>query len=205
MRFPLFIICAVLSSCASTYKPIRPTQLQYNQASDANGVSLGYRYDVLREKGNKKYAKREMKNGVRLVAVKIINNTDQALVLGGNSKLYTGRSEVLLIPSEDIHKSLKQGVAIYLLYLLMTPMQFTVTTANSNGSVDTDSTPIGLILGPGISIGNMAVSGSANKNLLDELNAFNLKGKTIQPGETAYGLIGIGSHLGVAPLSLEFN
>jgi hypothetical protein len=77
---------------------------------------------------------------------------------------------------------LKQGVPVYLLYLLLTPM---------NLYTGDDVTPIGLVLGPGIAFGNMIGAGGANQNFLKELESFNLMNKSIQPGETLYGIIGI--------------
>jgi hypothetical protein len=205
MRLALIILCVIVTSCASSYKPIRPRDLNYNQPSNDSEINFSYRYDVLRERSNKKYAKREAKNGIRVVAVKLTNNSDQPLTIGTDVRLYTGRSEVLMIPPEFIHKSVKQGVPIYLLYLLLTPLQFTSGSTTSNGVVDSNSTPIGLVIGPGIALGNMLVAGSANKKFLDELTQCNLVNKTIQPGETVYGLIGIGSHIGFAPLEIQIN
>ena len=63
-------------------------------------------------------------------------------------------------------------------------------SANLRATV-TNRIPIGLALGPGITIGNMAVAGTANKRFMEELKTYNLIGHQLQPGETAYGLIGV--------------
>jgi hypothetical protein len=164
----LFIL--MFSSCASTYKSLKPSSSYFGNTDEVNGVKFSYKQGVLAETGNKKYAKREVSKAIKVVSVKIINNSSKDLVIGQNAKFYTGSSELRLIEPTTVHQQLKQGVPVYLLYLLLSPVQ--LYTSNSNGTVS--STPIGLILGPTISIGNMAVAGSANQNFLKELNEFNL-------------------------------
>jgi hypothetical protein len=192
-----------LCSCATSYKQIQPSTLTYSGSSSEGGVTLGYRYDVLREKGNKKYAKRESLRGIRVIAVKIANNSSTALTIGQNCSLMSAVGPVSIVDPSVVHVQLKQGVPIYLLYLLMTPLQFNVTRSSGN-SVETSSTPIGFVLGPALAIGNMAAAGGANQNFLRELEKYNLANKTINPGETVYGLIGI-RDIGVNPLRLQIN
>tara|TARA_R110002072_G_scaffold134913_5_gene276001 strand:+ start:4014 stop:4310 length:297 start_codon:yes stop_codon:yes gene_type:complete len=74
----LSIITISLLSCASGYKTIAPKSINYISKSEANDVVLEYKYNLL----SKKYAKKEDKKGVKLVAVKIANNTDRDLILG---------------------------------------------------------------------------------------------------------------------------
>jgi hypothetical protein len=187
----------LISSCASTYKSLKPTSAYFGNSEDANGVVFSYKHGVLTESGNKKYAKREVSKAIKVVSVKIVNNSSKELTIGGNTKFYSGNSELRLIEPSTVHRQLKQGVPIYLLYLLLTPMTF--NTSNSNGTVN--STPIGYGVGPGISFGNMAVAGSANQNFLRELNEFNLINKKIVPGQTVFGLIGI-NDIGYNPVKL---
>jgi hypothetical protein len=86
----------------------------------------------------------------------------------------------------------------------LTPTQLTTgsSTINSNGTISSASRlPIGLILGPGIAFGNMAVAGTANQNFLRELNEYNLINKTITPGQTVFGLIGV-NDIGYNPVRI---
>ena len=182
-RYLYPLICAImLSSCAGSFKSINPSTFQYGTQAERSDAELYYKYDVLRERGNKKYSRKEFKAGVRIVAVRITNTTGKPLVMGENAKIYTGSSEVRLWPPDLIFKKIKQKVPFYFLYLLLTP---TILETND------DSFPIGLILGPGLTAGNVAVASTSNSRLKKELMDFDLYGKTIQPGETAYGLIGI--------------
>jgi hypothetical protein len=205
MKVPPFVLLIFLcSSCASTYKPLIPSSSYFGNVEEVRGVKFSYQQGVLAATRNKKYAKRELSKAVKVISIKIVNNSERNLVIGQNAKFYTGNSELRLIEPSTIHQQLKQGVPIYLLYLLLSPMQLTTgsSTINSSGRITSaSSTPIGLILGPAISIGNMAVAGTANQNFLHELNQFNMINKTIEPGQTVFGLIGI-NDIGYNPVRL---
>ena len=181
----LLVIFVMLNSCASSYHKINPNNLSYNSNDTKNGVTLDYKYDLL----SKKYSKKETKKGVKVIAIKISNNSQSDIIFGKNFKLvYNNGNELIIMNNDKVFKSLKQNTISYLFYLLLTPLNLTV----SSGSQST-STPIGFIIGPGLAGGNMLVAGSANKKFKNELLEFNLQGVTIKKGETKSGLIGIKS------------
>ena len=185
----LFLVAITLINCASGYKMIKPKTINYISANENNGVKLEYKYDLL----NKKYEKKELKKGVKLVAVKITNNSGRDLMFGRDAKLaYENGREIYIMDNEKLFKTLKQSPASYLWYLLLTPVNFYTTETNSNGfQEETSSTPIGLVLGPGLAGGNMIAAGSANKKFKEEMLEYNVNGTIIKNGETKYGLIGI--------------
>lgn len=202
MKLIFFLLGMICMSCASSYKPIGPLSVNYSNTEEKDGIEFSYRYDVLREKGNKKYAKKEIKKSIKVVAVRINNNRNEPVTIGTNLKIFSGSSEVKLLEPALIQRELRQSVPSYLLYLLLTPLNLTISRTDNNGRIESDSYPIGLGLGPVISISNMAISGGANKGLLMELNQFNQINKTILPGQSSYGLIGIGD-LSFNPLRVE--
>ena len=179
-------------SCASGYKTIAPKSINYISKSEANDVVLEYKYNLL----YKKYAKKEDKKGVKLVAVKIANNTDRDLILGRDINLiFENGNAVNVLENDRAFTNLKQSPTSYLWYLLLTPVNFYTYKTNSRGVEETtSSTPVGLILGPGLAGGNMIAAGSANKNFKNELSKFNIYGQTIKKGEVKFGLIGIMSN-----------
>ena len=187
----LVLFFFILSSCASGFKTINLNTLNYLSNNTDKGVRLDYKYNLL----NKKYAKKEIKKGIKLVAIKITNNTDTDLVLGEDIKLtYNNGQELIILDDKKTYNSLKQGVATYLLYLLLTPMNLYTTKTNSNGFQEqTSSTPIGLVVGPGLTVGNMIAAGSANKKFKTDLSTYKIYGTTIKKGSTSYGLIGVKS------------
>lgn len=154
-----------------------------------DGLILQYKYDILENK----YAKKELKKGIKVIAVKITNNTDKTYVFGRNLTLeYSNGREVYFMDRALTYKSLKQGSAIYSLYLLMTPLNLYTYSSNSYGiQEETSSTPVGLVLGPGLSLLNILKSSSANKKFKEQLQEYNPIGKQISAGETIYGVIPI--------------
>jgi hypothetical protein len=174
-----------LSGCAATYKPIVPSTLQYD-AREGENFSFAYRYGVLSFKGNKRYAKREPRKMVHVVAVEIANNTGKSLKLGENFMLYSGDNPIYPMEPAMVHKDLRQRLGLYLLYSLITFS--TYETDPYTGLQTTTATyPIGIP----ITVGNMVVVGSANKQFKAELMSGNLINREIKDGEIAYGLIGI--------------
>lgn len=185
----LGIFLVILTSCASGYKMINPKSINYVSKDISDDIILSYKYEVL----HKKYAKKELKKGIKLLAVKIANNTDKDIIFGKDIKLtFKNGKEIYIVENENVFKALKQNAASYLWYLLLTPINLYTTKTNSNNlQQETSATPIGLILGPGIAGGNIIAAGSANKKFKTEMLEYNINGTAIKKGETVYGLIGI--------------
>ncbi len=180
----------LLTNCASGYKLINPEQISYKSSHESEGVTLQYKYDLL----DKKYAKKEVKNDIKLVAIKIINNTNQDLTFGNDIKLtYESGSQVMVMENEKVFKDLKQSPASYLFYLLLSPLNFYTSTTTNGYTEETSSFPAGLIIGPGLAGGNFIAASSANKKFETELLTYDINGTVIPKGETRYGLIGINS------------
>jgi hypothetical protein len=201
LKILTFTFVIILTGCAASYRPINPPTLNYNAHDLQDGIGFSYKYDVLREKGNIKYSKKEDKKGVRLIAVKVTNNTDTVMNVGKDIAFYSGQKQIFPMEPITIKESIKQIVPGYLPYLLLTFVNLTLTKSNSNG-VTTEVVPIGLGLGPGITILNLGIAGSANKNMLDELNQFNILNRNIKKGETVYGIIGV-RDMGYSPISIK--
>ena len=185
----LITIALTVTNCASDYKMIEPKAINYISANESDGVKLEYKYALL----EKQYEKKELKKGVKLVAVKITNNSEKDLMFGRDAKLaFENGTEVYVMENEKAFNTLKQNIASYILYLLLTPVTFYTTETSLYGlQEETSSTPIGLILGPGLAGGNMLVAGSANEKFKEEMLEYNVNGTIIKNGETKYGLIGI--------------
>jgi hypothetical protein len=176
------IIAAIFMfvGCAQTYNTIRPTRLTYNSNSNLEDIKLEYRYDVLRERGNSKYRKKEDKFNIKLVAVKITNNTDEVIMIGKNAAFFNDKKMLFPLEAYTARNYLKQSTPPYLLYLLLTRLILTVNY---------DTYPIGLVLGPGITVGNMLTASTANKKLYQELIDYEIAYREILPNETVYGLV----------------
>lgn len=191
------IACYLFSSCAASYKPINPSRFQYPESSE--GEMFSYKFDVLMQSNNRKFAKKEFKNQTYVVAVRINNSTDHSLKYGENYRIFSGDREVDILPTDIVTHNIRETVPTYLLYLLFTPM-----TLNTYNETTSHSFPIGLIIGPGLAGLNVAVAATANKHFRMELDEYDLRYKEIASGETAYGLIGI-TMRDSGPLRIKLN
>jgi hypothetical protein len=178
----LFIgIILLMSSCAASYNSINPSKVKYSsvQAYDT-AVVLQYKYNVLEASGNKKYFKKEAKFKTNLVAIKITNNTDS--VINTNQLMFSsGDRYIVPLTPGFTRKMLRQKGEFHLFYLLLSPLQFYSGTT---------STPVGLVLGPGLAILNISIAAAANEKFEGNLKDFSIQNKEIKPKESIYGLVG---------------
>jgi hypothetical protein len=184
----LFFALTLFMSCASSYKPISPETLEYHNHSTNDKIDFSYHYDVLTESRNKKYAKHELKNNLSLVAVKITNHTGHDINPMTDVVFYIDNRPVYFVDQKITEDKIKQGVPIYLLYLLFSPMTFTTSSSSVDGVSKSNSFPIGLIIGPALTATNMIVAGSANKSFKEEIEQYDLY-RQIHDGETMYALV----------------
>ena len=187
----LLILVLFIAGCATGYKPINPPSILYPSYDLQNGIIFSYKYDVLGEQGNKKYAKKEVANGIRMVTVSLTNNSDSAINVGTQVEFYSGSTRVFPMDPMDVKNTIKQNTEQFLPYLLLSFSFIKVT--NGGGS---KTYPFGLIFGPILTVDNMVTAASANKKLLEELIRYNISNKIIRKGETVYGIIsfhGIGN------------
>jgi hypothetical protein len=200
----LLAACTLLgSSCAGSYTPIKPDRVATFQSSPTTApLQFGYQFDALRLHGrNKKYVKKEQKKGYHVVAVQVKNNTSTDVNFSRDAVLYYGDRPVTPVAADLAAHDMKQGVAIYLLYVLLNPTFSRYTT--TNGQV-TSSDGTTLYIGPFIAGGNMLGASLANNNFRRELEQYDLTNRTIHPGETVYGLLCL-REAAVAPLRLELR
>lgn len=190
-------VALLLNGCAASYHRINPQTLNYGGHDIQQGVSISYKHRVMEEKGNKKYAKKEEKSGVRILAVKLTNDSNQALNVSRDLLFYAGNNQVSLMEPTEIFNEIKQQSGWYYAYLALSFMNLYVTTDKGSNTY-----PVGVIVGPGLTVGNVLTSNKANKNLKNELFEYDIVYRDIQKGETVYGLIGIRSS-GYGPLTVK--
>lgn len=178
-------------ACASNYKTINPNIQNYTSKSTnlQNDIVLEYKYDLL----YKKYKRKESKYGLKIIAVKITNLSDKDLRFGNELSLtYDNGSAINLLETEEIYSELKQVSIGYFLYFLLTPLKLTFSKTNSvTGAIDSNSIPIGYVVGPGLAARNLIVAHTANRQFKAELSKYNLKNTLVKKGVSTYGLVGI--------------
>jgi len=199
----LLLTILMLSSCAASYHTIRPEYLSYPTSVTENGIMVSYKYDVLSISGNKRYAEKEIKQGVRLIALQITNQSDSTIRLSRDRELFAGDVRIIPMDASTISEYLKQKVWPYYFYMLMTFVQlnYSVTTATN---MTTGSLPIGYVLGPGLTLLNVTKASRSNHQLYTNLNVADIWNRDILKGETVYGLIGLDSR-DVVPIHIRMK
>jgi hypothetical protein len=192
-----FVFC--FCSCATKFKTIDPKKTNFSNEIFLDGVSLQYRYNILRERGNRRYANREEKKGVHIVAVKILNNSNKEIQIGHSANLHINNSKVGLLDPSFVWKSLKQPTLIYSLYFFLVPVRRPPSVPSGNAIYQTL-----YIAGPGLALSNMFVAIKGNKQFLKELKQYNLAGKVIRPGEEESGLVYL-VYTGYEPLTIRME
>lgn len=193
---------AFSTGCAGSYTLIRPNSINTYTPSHSSGpVDMAYQFDALRLRGgNKKYTKKASKKAYQVVAVRLTNNWDREVNFSRDLNLLYGERPIVPTSSLAAAQDLKQGVPIYLLYLLL--------NLNVGGTTDprTGTTTGGTFLPTGIFIagGNMLGAGMANTNMRKEFAAYDLTNRNIKPGETVYGILPL-RELSVSPIRVEMR
>jgi len=183
-----FFVLPLFISCASSYKPISPETLEYHNHSTQDKIEFSYHYDVLTETKNKKYAKHELKNNLTLVAVKITNHTGHDINPMTDAVFYIDNKPAYCVDQKITEDKIKQGVPVYLLYLLFSPLTITTSGSSTDGATKSNAFPAGLIIGPALTAINMIVAGTANKNFKEEIEQYNLY-RQLNDGETMCALV----------------
>lgn len=181
--FGSLLTAMIVMSCASSYKPIMPKMRAFTNPQTSEGITYAYRTNVLTETGNKKYANKEAKHGVKLIAIEIENQTESDIVLRNDAKFYLGDRIVFPMEPQQIHQQIKQPAGLYMLWSLL----WIVINKCEGDDCTSIPLPVGVVIGAA----NTGLASSANKRLLEELMVNNILDRKISPGEKAIGLIGI--------------
>lgn len=175
--FLLILVTLFVSSCASFYKPIDPHNMNYDSL-DGSELAYADKRNVLTLTGNTRYAKKEEKYDINVVAVKVQNNTDETISIKEDVLFLVDGREVSPLESYVVEDKIKQrNIGLYALYGLL--------FLNINDGGGQRSYPIGVP----IAVGNIGVAASSNSKFRKNFVADNLLNKVVQPGETVYGLV----------------
>ena len=188
------VLISWLSSCAAPYRTMNLYNVPYQNLEEQNQVEVSYRYFVLSQQNNRKYANRETKNQTYLAAVQVTNTGDTPITFGENATLVPTEEDKRILPPEGMFASLKQRGGWHAFYLAFGLIDFTF-----NGEAIPYS---GLILGAVLSGGNLVVASTANQQFKSDLELKYHEGQTVDPGQTAQFLVGV---TGISPFVVEKN
>lgn len=198
-RHLLLVFTMFLFSCATKYYAVNPAQVTYGNKAEKSDVDFYYRYDVMAAAKNGRQSLKEIRNDIKVVAVKIYNNSSQQITVGENVKFFEGDKELQVVPAEILKRRMKQGVIPYLGFLALSPVKFSYEKDNGAKTVQIFG---GAIIGGALAASNMWVASKANAKLKKNLDTYSIIGKNILPGETVYGLVAL-QRVGYIPLQLK--
>jgi hypothetical protein len=203
--FRVYILVFAFStfSCASTYKPLDLAKFSYLRADVIKDtLRISYQYGVQESTGNRRYANKERKRGMELVALKIENLSASPITLTRENFTVHSISGVMGVFSpKEYSKKIKQKVGIHLLHALWGPWALSWKT-DDNGETDFNFVyiPAGAIVG----IVNAAKAAKANRENLATQERNEIWYKEISAGQTLHGLIAIPRTIQDS-LSFSFN
>jgi hypothetical protein len=183
-----------LTSCATSYVSIKPESQKFISSSTTNNIKLEYKYDLL----TKKYARREYRKDIKVVAIKVTNNSENDLEFGKDFSLaFNDGRNVELLDTDVLYKKLKQrsGSFLWYLYFAGFGLQPYSNTDNNSSSL----LVLVPVLSSGLAFGNYIVAYESNNEFKDELKKYEMLWKKIPKGESKVGIIGIwsGNHDGL--------
>jgi hypothetical protein len=185
------IVSLFFTSCASVYHSINPTTLDFQSKSGDSSFRVEYQTNLL----TGKYAKREIKSDVYLIAVKVTNNSGREIILRNNLKILSGEKEVTSMALSSFYDATQQNPEKSLMFLFITPLNaYSFSQTTDAGQVTSQKIkffPIGIILGPVLSLVNRAEAKAANKKFKNELDKNDILERVIPAGHIDYGLIAI--------------
>lgn len=162
-------------------------------------MNYSYRTDVLDGSGNRKYAKKEAKKGVTLIAVKIVNNSGRTITFRNDIRIYAGQRNVFPLQGAMVAEQLHQIAPLYLLWGFL----FVTITKYDDYGQPTSVTP--LPIGLAIGLVNLGIASGANKTFKKSMEDYDILDKEIKDGETGYGFIGLTSLDASSPLTFKLE
>lgn len=192
----LFICFFMLTGCISIYKSIKPETIKYQDTIQSKSLCYSYKYDILKDRHNRKlYRKAEMHN-IRVVAAEITNETGRKIILGKDVIIKSGNRLIKALSPETVRQKIYKTVPPYMTYFMLYLYQQEI----HDEDCERQMYPIGLP----IAIGNLIMASKSNKKFLTELRRYNFFSTTLEPGEKKPVIISFYSD-NENPLSFELN
>ncbi len=178
--FLKYIIIAFLASffasCASKYRFIKPLSVQFDTAPDtlaSEQVKIAARYHVLKKAHNRKYARKEKRNKLSLLAIRIENDGQDTLYFPEDFYVMAEKDTLYMLNKVEAYDALHQ----------------TRSEENSELLVDEGWGTFFVDLVWVVAIGSKEFK--ANEHFADELDEFYLLPCFVAPGVSTVGLLAL--------------
>jgi hypothetical protein len=188
MPFVLFL--AILASCARSFHTLNPTMYYFDNTKPlTEEINVSYLYDIQNISRNKPYARKERKKYIKLVALKIDNNSDKELILTRDNfaiKTSSGR-DIEIISNEQYNKAIRQYSGTYALFYGLSGFGYEWGEVNGEEYSTLSYNFLPLIIG----VGNAFFAEASNNNQKQNMNNLQIYGKSLKPHSSMHGLIAI--------------
>jgi hypothetical protein len=176
----------LLTQCAVRYRPIDPESVVYEQVFENDDIKFSYRYDALGYRKNRKLARLEKSNHMRIVAAKITNKTTRTLNIDRDIDLFTDAEDPYYVDGITAAARIHQRTNAYLFYALLLYPKFDCEGRGLNCK-PRYIIPVGLP----IAAFNMLRANKANKAMTKEFEKYSVYTRDIAPGETVYAIMAL--------------
>ena len=177
----IFIAIILISGCARPYRKINMSAIPFKEYRQENTIDYTVRQGVLYNMKNYFFARREQKNDMSLIALKIVNKSDLPVNINDLQFTCGAVLPVTTIKVTDYLDAVKQKPGLYWLY----SAGVVVYPRPPRGSKKFIPLPFGLP----VAAANFAIAYKSNKKMLQDFQLLDLTNKVIQPHDSIQGIL----------------
>jgi hypothetical protein len=177
----IFIAIILISGCARPYRKINMSAIPFKEYRQENTIDYSVRQGVLYNMKNYFFARREQKNDMSLIALKIVNKSDLPVNINDLQFTCGAVLPVTTIKVTDYFDAIKQKPGLYWLY----SAGVVVYPRPPRGSKKFIPLPFGLP----VAAANFAIAYKSNKKMLQDFQLLDLTNKVIQPHDSIQGIL----------------
>ena len=177
----IFIAIILISGCARPYRKINMSAIPFKEYRQENTIDYSVRQGVMYNMKNYFFARREQKNDMSLIALKIVNKSDLPVNINDLQFTCGAVLPVTTIKVTDYFDAIKQKAGLYWLY----SAGVVVYPRPPKGSKKFIPLPFGLP----VAAANFAIAYKSNKKMLQDFQLLDLTNKVIQPHDSIQGIL----------------
>ncbi len=177
----IFIAIILISGCARPYRKINMSAIPFKEYRQENTIDYSVRQGVMYNMKNYFFARREQKNDMSLIALKIVNKSDLPVNINDLQFTCGAVLPVTTIKVTDYFDAIKQKPGLYWLY----SAGVVVYPRPPRGSKKFIPLPFGLP----VAAANFAIAYKSNKKMLQDFQLLDLTNKVIQPHDSIQGIL----------------
>ncbi len=172
-KITICLLGLFLLGCASNYRLIEPLKIDYQtvlpKKVDGTDIKIYYRYNILKDKGNSEYSKRERLYGISLLAVLIDNPGQDTL---------TFPDDLIIIAKNIVRSPLELNETFSIFLQEPIPSVPIEIETKKSGTFYLD-----------FELLDALIAAKANKRFVEEMREYYLVNSIILPGSQVAGIL----------------